>query len=389
MIRFLELLIAVVIVAVFYVIVGVFLPDQRKVQHAMETNHPIRQVYDTLNGFKRFGEWHPLRLHDPRIVYTLEGEERGVGARLRYQSQDKRVGAGSFEIVESQLDEFIVMRIENEAYGFDKLARFDLREKGKTVEIKWSYGVEYGWSLPGRYAGMYVTRTVGDDIKAGLANLVGLIATMPNFDYKMLDIQRVDVAPERILYVSTTSDRNITAVENAMIASLDALRKAIADNRLEATGPARLITTSFGSEKYEFDVAIPFRAAVESPAAGEGAVAEAAVAEVAADGATPADAGTDTAAAPVAASPIPIRLDPIEGLRLPENVLQGQSYQGRALRTVYQGHPAALPLIRDQLRSYAAATGEVIQDRAFEEYLSDIQSTAAEDASFNVYWPVR
>lgn len=386
MIRFLELLIAIVIVAVFYVIVGVFLPDQRKVQHAMETNHPIRQVYDTLNGFKRFGEWHPLKLHDPRIVYTLEGEERGVGAKLRYQSKDKRIGAGSFEIVESQLDEYIVMRIENEAYGFNKLARFDLREKGKTVEIKWSYGVEYGWSLPGRYAGMYVTRTVGDDVKAGLANLVGLVATMPNFDYKMLDIERVDVAPERILYVSSRSDRNITAVENAMIASLEALRKAIADNRLEATGPARLITTSFGSEKYEFDVAIPFRVAGESTAA-ETAPAEAAEAAESAE--APADAAAQTPAADVAASPIPIRLDPIEGLRLPENVLQGQSYQGRALRTVYQGHPAALPLIRDQLRSYAAATGEVIQDRAFEEYLSDIQSTAAEDASFNVYWPVR
>ncbi len=385
MIRFLELLIAIAIVAVFYVIVGVFLPDQRNVQHAMETNHPIRQVYDTLNGFKRFGEWHPLKLHDPRIVYTLEGEERGVGARLRYASKDKRIGEGSLEIVESQLDEYIVMRIENEAYGVNKLARFDLREKGKTVEIKWSYGVEYGWSLPGRYAGMYVSRTVGDDIKAGLANLVGLVATMPNFDYKMLEIERVDVAPERILYVSTSSDRNITAVENAMIAALEALRRTLADNRLEATGPARLVTTSFGSEKYEFDVAIPFRAQADesaAPAAGDAAaepVGEAA-AEVAAS-----DAGT----APAAVSPIPVRLDPIEGLRLPENVLQGQSYQGRALRTVYQGHPAALPLIRDQLRSYAAATGEVIQDRAYEEYLSDIQSTAAEDASFNVYWPIR
>ena len=55
----------------------------------------------------------------------------------------------------------------------------------------------------------------------------------------------------------------------------------------------------------------------------------------------------------------------------------------------YRGHPAALPLIRDQLRSYAAAHGEQLHERAFEEYLTEIDETAAEDALFRVYWPIR
>jgi len=383
MIRFLELLIALALVAVFYVVLGVFLPDKRNVDHAMETNHPVRQVFDTLNSFKRFGDWHPLRMHDPRIGYTLSGPDKGVGAKLTYQSRDKRIGQGSWEIIESLQDQSIVYRIDDPAYGFNKIARMDLTEKGKTVEIKWSYGVEYGWDLRGRYAGLYVVRNVGDDIKAGLANLVGLIATMPNFDYKTLEVVESTLAPQHMIYVSTTSDRNITAVENAMLAALGDVRKAVADNGLETLGVPRLITTSFGSDKYEFDVAVPVGRA------GTTSALETQPTDAPADAAT--DAATDAPAVDVAATdvPPPVALEPLEGLRLPENVLQGQTYGGRALQAVYQGHPAALPLVRDMLRSYAAAHGLTIHDRAFEEYLTEIDQTSAEDAQFNVYWPIR
>jgi hypothetical protein len=30
-----------------------------------------------------------------------------------------------------------------------------------------------------------------------------------------------------------------------------------------------------------------------------------------------------------------------------------------------------------------------VHDRAFEEYLTDITETAAEDAEFKIYWPIR
>jgi hypothetical protein len=60
-----------------------------------------------------------------------------------------------------------------------------------------------------------------------------------------------------------------------------------------------------------------------------------------------------------------------------------------ALRAAYVGHPAALPLVRDMLRSFAAANGYDVHDRAFEKYLSEIDSTQPEDAEFYVYWPIR
>lgn len=394
MTRVIEFLIALVIVAVLFLLVGVFLPSRRHVEHTMETNHPVRQVYDTINSFKRFSDWHPLRMHDPAIQYTLEGEERGVGAKLNYVSQKPRVGNGSLEITNSVQDSQVELAIKNDSYGDNKTSVFTLEEHGKTVDIDWEYDVEYGWDLFGRYAGLYVSRNVGDDMKLGLGNLVGLLAAMPNFDYSTVAVSTLPVQPQNVLYVSTTADRNITAVENAMILALKDIRTSIASNGLEAAAPPRLITTNFGSDKIEFDVAIPVR----RPVAGEAA----AVVDPSAPVIDPAAVITDPAATPLPTEPVATDAAtavvdmtiqpppaPLEGLSLPSNVLAGQSYAGRALSTDYQGHPAALPLIRDMLRSYAAAHGLTIHDRSFEEYLTEISDTAAEESRFKVYWPIQ
>ncbi len=376
MTRFLELLTSVLIVVALFVVVGVFLPDRRTVQHSVETSHPLRQAFDTLNSFKRFGDWNPLRQHDPNVRYTVSGAERGVGAQLDYASHRVEVGNGSWHITESQQDERIRYTVYNDSHGQNKNHVVSFDQRGKIVEIDWSYSVEYGWSLPGRYAGLYVDRTVGDDIKRSLANISNLLASMPNFDYRALDVQVTQVAPLNILFITTTADRNITAVENAMDLALKDLRAAISANQLVETDSPRLITTNFGAEKYEFDVAIPVARRSEVPDEDEGEDEE--------------NGNGEELSATLQAREVDLTPPaPLENLRLPDNIRVGQSYGGRVVSAPYRGHPAALPLIRDQLRSYAAAFGEQLQDRAFEEYLTEIADTAAEDAQFRVYWPIK
>ncbi|MBK9495106.1 MAG: SRPBCC family protein [Xanthomonadales bacterium] len=367
MTRFIEFVIALLLVAVLFVIVGVALPDHRNVRHSVETNRPVRLVYDLLNGFQRFAEWHPLRMHDPAIKYTLEGEGRGVGAVLRYQSENDKIGTGTLTITDSIEDSSIEFTIENAAYGTNKTSVFTLDERGKTVDINWEYDVDYGWNLFGRYAGLYVSRTVGDDLKLGLGNLTGLLSTIPNHDYSTIVIEEVDLPARNVLFVTTTADRNITAVEEGLDAGIKQVRAAMSANGLEATGPVRLITTNFADKKYEFDVAIPVQrpgAASAEPSAAEG------------------DATSMTEVA-VALAP-----EPLEGLKLPEKVQLGVSYAGKALKAHYAGHPASLPLIRDMVRAYAATHGKPVHDRAFEEYLNEL-NVSVDQTEFEVYWPIK
>ncbi len=383
MTRLLEFIAAILIVVVLFVVVALFLPAKQAIEHTAETNRPVRIVFDTLNSFKRFADWHPMRLHDPNIRYTVSGPDFGVGARLDYASDLKRIGSGSWEIIDNRQEGRVQMvryALQNDAYGDNKTMRFNIERRGRTTVITQRYDVEYGWNLLGRYAGMYIARSVGEDMKTGLSNLGGLFATIPNYDYGNLTIETVEIPAQNVLYVPTTSDRNITAVETAMINQLKWIRQVMAKNDLEAAGPFRLVTTNFGTDVYEFDVVMPVRRKGTGPA-----VAEEPAAEEAGEG----EGGAEEKLRPGAeALPPAAEIDP-ESIKLEGEVKFGQSYAGRALKTVYNGHPAGLPVVRDQLRAWAATRGEVVHDRAFEEYLQDIEGTAAEDSQFNVYWPIR
>jgi effector-binding domain-containing protein len=206
-----------------------------------------------------------------------------------------------------------------------------------------------------------------------------LLATVPNFNYDnpMVDVKEAEVASQPALVISTTADRNISAVEEELDNAIGKIRAAMASNGLQAAGPPRLITTEFADKKYSFDVAIP----VQQP----GAAPAEAVAEAAPPEATAADASPATAAPAVAAA----AATPIEGLNLPEGIVSGVTYGGRVLMTDYAGHPASLPLIRDMLRAYAATHGLSVHDRGYEEYLTEISETAADESTFKVYWPIR
>ncbi|GIX35501.1 MAG: polyketide cyclase [Lysobacteraceae bacterium] len=387
MYRLFELLISILIVLVLFVVVGLFLPSDRVFQHTVETNYPVRMAYDLMNGFRRFPEWYPLRAHDPDVQFSVAGPERGEGAKLYYTSLREEIGSGSFEIVHSVDNELIEYAIESPAMGVNKRAVVEFEPKGKTVQITWTYTVDYGWDLLGRYAGLYVNRTVGDDVKAALGNVVALLATMPRFDYSNIEVAREEIAPQHILFASRKAKRNITAVEDAMVKAIAELRGALKANRLEEAGPVRLITTNFGGEFYEFDVAIPFKEPANATFIDPAEEAARRAAEHA-EAVARAEAAGEPAPQPPA-EPEPTALPLLAGLKLPQGIQQGVSYGGKVLTTHYEGHPAALPLLRDQLRAYAATHGYEVQDRAFEEYLTDIESTSAEEAKFKVYWPIR
>lgn len=378
MTRILEVIIALLIVVALYVGIALALPSSRHVSHQLETMYSARQVFDVLNSFKRFGDWNPMRGVDPNVKLTFEGPVSGVGAKMHFSSTNKAVGEGTWEIVESVQDEKVVYKITNSSYGTDKVQRVRLEPAGRKVRMTWAYDVTYGWDLVGRYAGLYVPRTAGDAVKYSLGNLSALLATMPNFDYSGLEIETVELQAQDALIVATKAKRNITEVEIATDVAIKQLNAAIAANKLERAGAPRLVTVNYGDTEYEFNLVIPVR-----PEGSVPAPAEAADAAGSAEGEAAAEAPAET----VAAVEVPA-IDPAT-LKLSEPVTFGKTYAGRAVSAPYKGHGAALPLIRDMLRAYAAAHGEVLHDNAFEEQLSDYATTAAEQSEYKVYWPIR
>ena len=112
MTRLLEILISTAIVAVLFVLVALFLPSSRTITEQIETNRRQSIVFDTLNSLRRFGDWNALPMRDPGVSMELSGPESGVGARLDYESDERSLGSGSWEIIESDPDTRVLYALE-------------------------------------------------------------------------------------------------------------------------------------------------------------------------------------------------------------------------------------------------------------------------------------
>jgi hypothetical protein len=374
MTRIIEFLIALGIVAGLFVIIGVCLPGERHISESIETNRKMTIVYDTVNSLRRFKDWNPLVLRDPAAELKLSGPDAGVGARLDYTSS--AVGSGSWEIKESEKNKLVRIAIEDPTRGHDKATSFTLEPTGKNdrnVKITQEYSVKYGMDLFGRYAGLYVSRHIGDDVKLGLSRMANMLATVPNVDYRaaeapLTDLKIVDVPAEDLLVVNAGNiDRNNDTIRKSIQDNQEWIKRAMEANGLEAAGPVRIVTTDFASDKYAFDVAQPVRK--KSGAA------------VAADG----DAAKADAPAPVAAT------DGKLNVKIPAGnpVTYSHVPAHRSSFASYAGHMAGLDIARNALRAWATTNGNEVIDRPYESWKGGVDKAFTTEGTYDVYWSVK
>jgi len=386
MTRIYEFLIALGIVAVLALVIGLVLPSHRHISESVETNRKMTIVYDTVNNLRRFKDWNPLVLRDPRIQLNVSGPEAGVGARLDYDSQEGRIGKGNWEIVDSVPNEKVVIKVEDEARGDDKTVQFLLEPTGKNnrnVKITQTYDVDYGWNLLGRYAGLYVSRHVGDDIKLGLSRMSNMLATVPNFDYRaegvpLTGLKIVDVPALDLLVVNAGNiDRSNDAIKQSIKNNLEWIKRTLEANPgLEAAGPVRIVTTDFGAEKYAFDVAVPIRRKVaqapQAPLAGEAKEPET-------------DTPAENVAEQLAAEGDPLKVTipggaPVEYIRTEPR---------RAAFASYTGFMAELDAARSSLRAWAVTHGYEVTDRPYEIWKGGVDKSFTAEGTYDIYWAIK
>jgi hypothetical protein len=359
MTRLIEVLISLAIVAVLFLVVGLVLPSSRHLSEQVETNRKMTIVYDTLNSFRRFKEWNPLVLRDPRMKLALSGPESGVGATLTYDSNNAQLGHGSYKITASEPNQ-ITYAIENPQRGGDKQTKFILKptgHAGRNIQITQTYHVDYGWDLLGRYAGMYVRSHVGDDMKMGLQRLTNMLASVPNADYRaqgarISDLKVIDRPAEDLLVVNAGGvARDQDKLKAAMNADMEWIKRTIEASGLASAGPMRIISTEFGSQNYTFDVAVPVRRSGSE--------------------------STETAGAQ------------LTGLKLQGPVKYVHTQPGRAASAHFTGYMLELDNAHNMLRAWALTNGYEVVDRPYEDYTNGVEGAFSENGEFQMYWNLK
>lgn len=384
MIRIFEVLLALLIVLLLAVVVGVMLPSHGHIERTVEVSSPVRQVYDSVDTFRRYPQWSALRNVDPNVKMTLSGPESGPGAKVSWTSALEKIGNGSLEIKSNEQDSSVSMAVDNGWVGTNKTYTVSLvpSSNGKTLNIKTAYDVDYGWNLLWRYGGLYINGDPAALIQGSLNNLASLLAGYPNTDYKDQPIEVVDVAAKPVFLVATTAKRSLEDVEEATDVAIGEIEAAMAKAGLTAAGPRMTITTTWGDEDYNFSVAIPVDA-TSFTLDGKQYTIDTPVAPA---------SSTDSDEEEAPAALVPGEKDRKGLLVVDQNVRAALWYQGKALVTDYTGSPAALPLLRLNQKAYAETHGYRYNEGGllgrFWDELVSAPDVAQDAQEFKVYLPI-
>jgi uncharacterized protein YndB with AHSA1/START domain len=353
MTRVIEFLISILLVVGLFLVIGLFLPSTRQFNHSVETNRPIGTVYDMFNSFGRAKEWLPTQQMDGRLETKLSGPNAGAGAKLDFSSIDSLVGSGQWEIVESVPNQKVRYKLTNKDRGSNKEVTVSFERTGQrkqNVKITSEYKVDYGFDLFGRFAGLYVSRNVGDAMKGGLNQVANFLTTVPRTDYNRdgMKFNLVDLPVEHQLFISAVAPRENTAIATAINNRVQTLQGVLTANNLEKVGPLRIVTDQMTNESYGFDVVMVVRpvGSTEPP----------------------------TAAA---------------NFKLAADVQYAFEPASRAVMNEYTGPAPALPAVRDSIKAWALVHGYDTSKRAFDEYLGPPEKATEETAQFKSYWPIK
>jgi Polyketide cyclase / dehydrase and lipid transport len=367
MTRLIEFLIAAAMVVVLFLVIGLFLPGKREVTHSIETNRPVATAYDVVNGFHHFKEWSQILSYDSKMKVDYSADKRSKGATLKYDSSDGRVGQGTWTLAEQNPSSKVVYKIDDKSVGKNKTMTFviepvvaknkNITVNTKNIKISQTYTVDYGWNIFGRFAGMYVNRNVGDEMKAGLKRLNTYMISVPKFDYSLhgQPFNIVDLPPQNALIVPTEAKRADNGVQVAMTNQMGWVKKVMDANGLVNAGPMRIVTTDYSSGAYSFDIVVPVRKGGAPAAEGAAPVADTEKLDIKVEG--------------------PVKADIVPGVK--------------AASTDFVGTAQQLAFVRDMLRAWTMAQGYETTDRAFEQYLVPVAQQNEPESKFKVYWPIK
>lgn len=263
------LLIGIVVLVLGAVGVGFLLPERARVERSIVIVRAPATVFTVLDGFRHFQAWSPWASLDPAMKVALEGPTTGVGARLRWSSEQDSVGSGSQEIVESLPYRQIGTRLQFSGMATEQRARFELepQEEGRGTRVTWVMEADFGGNPFDRWFGLMLDGMVGPDYERGLARLKAHIEALSDVDFAGLPVEMLQIEAMPIAYLSGRSSTDPKAIAQAYERAFQRLTAALERDGVKPSGPPLAIGRNWDAQaqRYEFDVALPVPAGTPAP----------------------------------------------------------------------------------------------------------------------------
>lgn len=173
-----RIMISLLALLVLLVLIGMFLPQQAMMRRDILISAEPAQIYKVLEKPREFNKWSPWADIDPNAKYEYFGPESGVGAGMRWSSEDPHVGVGSSRIIEVDTDKRIRVELDFSDQGIN-WSEYRLRPEGHGTRVVWEFEMHAGMNPIQRWFGMMIDSLVGPSYEQGLRNLKTLVEKQP------------------------------------------------------------------------------------------------------------------------------------------------------------------------------------------------------------------
>ncbi len=319
-------------------VIGLALPRHSRFVVTRDIDAPAATIFAQLDDLRRSRLWLRAAEIDPNAEFRFSGPARGAGATVSWDGPV--AGSGTQTIVESRPYSRLASVI-NAGEPDEARTLFDLDPAAGATRVAWSFELDHGYNLTGRYLGLATTRILRREFEQSLARLADLAESLPNADFGSLRIERVRIEPQEIAFRSMHAAPDAASMSAALGDAYTDILAFMEAHGLRAAGPPLSIAREFSGTRLEFDAGIPVAGA---------------------SGETPREGG---------------------GVRL------GRMDGGPALRATHKGAYRKLATTHRALSAYLAAHGIERDGDAWESYVSDPAEVPEAELLTYVYYPVR
>jgi len=329
----------VLILLTAFVATGYLLPKQVHVERSITIDRPVTMMFELLNGYRHYNNWSPWVERDPNAEFIVSGPGSGVGARMSWIGEPQLVGSGWQEIVVSKAYERIDIKLDFDTQGLADTG-FVLVPQGGASKITWFFDADLTRDLNildaflARYFGLLFDRWIGGDYEQGLVNLKNYAESLAFSDFSLKEIERMDVAAQDILYVTTSSSQDPEDIALAMAEAYAEISEFMSQYGIDMSGEPMAITRAWEEGGYQFDAAIPIVAVPEN---------------------------------------------------LAGSIQAGMSPSGPAVRAVHHGEYDQMIPTYEKIAAYMSAHGLSQGRVSWEHYISDPATTEQQDMITHVY----
>lgn len=165
-----NLLVVVLGMVALFLLVGLFLPRQYRVEREIEIRTQPATVYADLVDLRRWPEWTVWNTDlDPTVRFEFDGPETGAGAEYRWTGD--AVGQGRLKLTRAEPVQGVWYDLAFEGGDYESKGSLLFQAQGESLRVVWLNEGDLGRNPVNRYLGLFMDSTLGSQMQEGLARL--------------------------------------------------------------------------------------------------------------------------------------------------------------------------------------------------------------------------